>query len=140
MCSLTALSLRYFKCLKLIIKYFQNIFLSSSNSVKHMTLPEQAQHSSGTHIFRVAIIDTNLLCLEFSEIIHRFFVFLDFIYLFILTSLLEYECFTMVCQFLLYNKVNQLYIYIYPHISSFLHLPPSHPPYPTPLGGHKAPS
>ena len=56
-----------------------------------------------------------------------------------LTSLLEYNCFTMVCQFLLYNKVNQLYIYIYPHISSLLHLPPSHPPYPTPLGGDKAP-
>ena len=31
---------------------------------------------------------------------------------FFLTSLLEYNCFTMVCQFLLYNKVNQLYIYI----------------------------
>ena len=46
----------------------------------------------------------------------------------------------MVCQFLLYNKVNQLYIYIHPHISSLLRLPPSHPPYPTPLGGHKAPS
>ena len=30
----------------------------------------------------------------------------------------------MVCQFLLYNKVNQLYIYIYPHISSLLCLPP----------------
>ena len=29
-----------------------------------------------------------------------------------------------VCVFLLYNKVNQLYIYIYPHISSLLHLPP----------------
>ena len=29
----------------------------------------------------------------------------------------------MVCQFLLYNKVNQLYIYIYPHISSLLCLP-----------------
>ena len=27
------------------------------------------------------------------------------------------------CQFLLYNKVNQLYIYICPHISSLLHLP-----------------
>ena len=40
------------------------------------------------------------------------------------TSLLEYNCFTVVCQFLLYNKVNQLYIYIYPHISSLLHLPP----------------
>ena len=33
----------------------------------------------------------------------------------------------MVCQFVLYNKVNQLCIYIYPHISSLLHLPPSHP-------------
>ena len=28
----------------------------------------------------------------------------------------------MVCQFLLYNIVNELYIYIYPHISSLLHL------------------
>ena len=36
--------------------------------------------------------------------------------------------------------MNQLYIYVYPHISSLLRLPPSHPPYPTPLGGHKAPS
>ena len=42
---------------------------------------------------------------------------------FFLISLLEYNCFTMVCQFLLYNKVNQLYIYIYPHISSLLRLP-----------------
>ena len=40
----------------------------------------------------------------------------------------------------MYNKVNQLYVYIYPHISSLLRLPPFHPPYPTPLGGHKAPS
>ena len=49
-----------------------------------------------------------------------------FIYLFI-ASLLEYNCFTMVCQFLLYNKVSQLYIYIYRHISSLLHLPPTLP-------------
>ena len=33
----------------------------------------------------------------------------------------------MVCQFLLYNKVNQLYTYIYPHISSLLCLPPALP-------------
>ena len=33
----------------------------------------------------------------------------------------------MVCSFLLYNKVNQLYIYIYPHISSLLCLPPTLP-------------
>ena len=49
-------------------------------------------------------------------------------YLFIyLASFLEYNCFTMVCQFLLYNKVNQLYIYIYPHIHSLLRLPPTLP-------------
>ena len=36
--------------------------------------------------------------------------------------------------------MNQLYIYMCSHISSLLHLPPSHPPHPTPLGGHKAQS
>ena len=33
----------------------------------------------------------------------------------------------MMCQFLLYNKVNQLYVYIYPHISSLLRLLPTLP-------------
>ena len=33
----------------------------------------------------------------------------------------------MLCQFLLYNKMNQLYVYIYPHISSLLCLPPTLP-------------
>ena len=47
--------------------------------------------------------------------------------IYFLTSLLEYNCFTMMCQFLLYNKVNQLYIYIYPHIPSLLRLPPTLP-------------
>ena len=31
----------------------------------------------------------------------------------------------MLCQFLLYNKVNQLYVYIYPHIPALLRLPPT---------------
>ena len=44
-----------------------------------------------------------------------------------LTSLLEYNCFTLLCQLLLYNKVNQLYLYIYPHIPSLLHLPATLP-------------
>ena len=48
-----------------------------------------------------------------------FFSFLFF------TSLLEYNCFTMLCQFPLYNKVNQLYVYIYPHMSSLFCLPPT---------------
>ena len=33
----------------------------------------------------------------------------------------------MLCQFLLYNNVNQLYVYIYPHIPSLLSLPPTLP-------------
>ena len=53
-------------------------------------------------------------------------IFLLFIYLFI-TSLLEYSCFTMVGKFLLFNKVNQLYIYIYSHFTSLLRLPPTLP-------------
>ena len=51
----------------------------------------------------------------------------SFLFFFLLTSLLEYNFFTVVCQFLLYNKVNQLYINIYAHISSLLHLPPTLP-------------
>ena len=33
----------------------------------------------------------------------------------------------MLCQFLLYNKVNQLYVYIYPHIPFVLSLPSTLP-------------
>ena len=59
--------------------------------------------------------------------------------IFFLTSLLEYNCFTMVCQFLLYNKVKQLYIYIYPHFSSLLCLPPTLPiPLPQVVTKHRA--
>ena len=51
---------------------------------------------------------------------------ITFIYLFTF-NIFEYNCFTIVCQFLLYNKVNQLYIYIYPYISFLLRLPPTLP-------------
>ena len=51
----------------------------------------------------------------------------NFLFFIFLISLLEYNCFTMVCQFLLYNKVNQFYVYIYPHISSLLRLPSTLP-------------
>ena len=49
------------------------------------------------------------------------------VFFFFLTSSLQYKCFTMLCQFLLYNKVNQLYVYIYPHIPSLLSLPSTFP-------------
>ena len=55
------------------------------------------------------------------------FIFYNLYSSIFLTSLVEYNCFTMLCQFLLYNKVNQLYVYIYPHIPSLLLLPPTPP-------------
>ena len=47
---------------------------------------------------------------------------------FLKNFLLDYSCFTILCQFLLYSKVNQLYVYIYPLFFGF----PSH------LGHHRA--
>ena len=41
---------------------------------------------------------------------------------FIKNFLLEYICFTILCQFILYSKVNQLYVYICPLFFGF----PSH--------------
>ena len=42
---------------------------------------------------------------------------------------LDYNCFTMLCSFIMYNNVNQLYVYIYPfplglssHLTPILHL------------------
>ena len=55
---------------------------------------------------------------------------------FFLTSLLEYNCFAMVCFCFITKWIS--YTYTCPLISSLLRLPPSHPPYPTPLGGHRA--
>ena len=59
----------------------------------------------------------------FSSNLESFHPLFHFFY----TSLLEYNCFTMLWYFLLYNKVNQLYVYIYPHIPSLLSLPPTLP-------------
>ena len=42
-----------------------------------------------------------------------------FSFYFLKKILLEYSCFTMLCQFLLYSKVNQLYVYIYPLFLGF---------------------
>ena len=57
-----------------------------------------------------------------------------FFFIFFNRSLLEYNCFTITCQFLLHNKANQSYAYTCPHIPSLMSLPP------TPLGHRKAPS
>ena len=83
---------------------------------------------------------------EFGSDIRLLEMKLSFLHLlsifFFLTSLLEYNSFTVVCSFLLYNKVNQLYMYIYPHIPSLSHLPPtlpippSPPPHPTAWSVH----
>ena len=46
------------------------------------------------------------------------------IIIFFTRSLVAYNCFTILCSFLLYTKVNQPYAYVYPHIPSLLSLPP----------------
>ena len=66
------------------------------------------------------------LQIAWAHFVFFLLLFVCFLQLF-LTSLLEYNCFAMLCQFLLYNKVNQLYVYIYPHIPSLLRLPPTLP-------------
>ena len=80
------------------------------------------------HVLSIYCVCT--LCRALCQILEQWFSCIRFAqktYIYFLTSLLEYNCFTMVCQFLLYNKVNQLYIYIYPHISSLQLLPPTLP-------------
>ena len=53
--------------------------------------------------------------------------FLHVLFYFFNRSLLEYNCFTILCQFLLHSKVNQPHAYIYPHIPSPLILSPTLP-------------
>ena len=106
---------------------------SSVHFLRHeeiLVIPSK-KHSSFTLTQETEVTSNKLLLIFFLGERDILFYFILFIYLFILfiflTSLLEYNCFTMVCQFLLYNKVNQLYIYIYRHIFSLLHLPPTLP-------------
>ena len=63
-----------------------------------------------------------LPCSSVFRVLLRFFFSIFF-----KTSLLEYNCFISLCQFLLYNKVNQLYVYLCSHIPSLLRLPPTLP-------------
>ena len=63
-----------------------------------------------------------------------FYVYQPFIFfLHLYWSIIALQCYVS------YNKVNQLYVYVYPPYPFPLE-PPSHPPYPTPLGHHKASS
>ena len=68
-----------------------------------------------------------VLLLSFNSSLYIYAYQSFFRYVFFLTSLLEYNCITMLCQFLLYNKFNQLYVYSYPHIPTLLHLPATLP-------------
>ena len=51
--------------------------------------------------------------------------------------LLEYSCFIMMCYFLLYSKLNKLYVYIYPLFFwiSFPFRPPQSTEFPVPYSG-----
>ena len=67
---------------------------------------------------RTSSVLGNGSCLFLGSSLYFVFYFFSFFFLavwsayvffFFLISLLEYNCFTMLCQSLLYNKVNQLY-------------------------------
>ena len=111
----------------------QTILWCSFSLGRNMSVPETRDRSHHP-IISISCIGLCVYHIHLSSFLNLESFF------FYLTFLLEYNCFTMVCYFLLHNKVNQLYIHIYPHISSLLRLPPSNPPYPTLLAGHKAPS
>ena len=90
-----------------IQKIHVSVYLLGEMSI-HIFLP----------VFNWAICLTDVELLRVHVFIYLFLFSIAFF--FFLTSLLEYNCFTVVCWFLLYNKVNQLYVYIYPHIASLL--------------------
>ena len=46
------------------------------------------------------------------------------LFIYLNRSVLEYNCFTILCQSLLHNKANQPYAYTCPHIPSLVSLPP----------------
>ena len=73
-------------------------------------------------LIKKKITDSNTKCYASPKCSFLGFLFV-FVCLFVFTSLLGYKCFTVLSQFLLYNKVNQLFVYIYPHIPSLLSLP-----------------
>ena len=68
-----------------------------------------------SYVFRYGFVD--LMIYDLIQTLIPFFFFL-----------LECRCFTTLCQCLLYSRVNQLYIYVYPLFFRF----PSH------LGHHRA--
>ena len=74
----------------------------------------------------MAILTILILPTKEHRISFHFFLLSSISFIF-LTSLLEYNSFTLLCQLLLCNKVHQLYVYIYPHIPSLLRLPPTLP-------------
>ena len=98
--------------------YLENIFsLSAAYLSIFMKLSFEMQHFL-ILIYQISFYSLYFLCIIYeifiqsrSEIFLYCFFQKIYSFMFFLTSLLEYNCFTMVCQFLLYNKVNQLYIY-----------------------------
>ena len=75
-----------------------------------------------------------LLCTLFLGISFTQFVFCSTTVHIFFLLLLEYSCFTMLCKFLMCDKMNQLYV----HICRLLLEPIFHSPHPAPLGHHRA--
>ena len=105
----------------------QRRFPGHGNHTSFTTPSQEHRSHPETFLFLSShlVIWGSFLQLWFYEIFcqHSLGILWDLLHMktyFFLTSLLKYNCFTMVCYFLFYNKVNQVYLYICSHISPLL--------------------
>ena len=106
-----------------------------------MLISTVQQSDSVIHIFHILFHCGLSQDIEYSSLCYTVGTFcLSILFVFLNKSLLDYNCFTILC--LLVSVAQQSESAICIHMSPYaLPLePPSHPPYPTPLGHHKAPS
>ena len=104
---------------KLLLIFFFNDFVSASEVDINASALADCVKVSGIVVIWILITEAkyNHLFLCFPPFGYRNLVFQ-----------LDYYCFIMLCQFLLYNNVNQLYVYIYLlPLEPPCHTPPSHP-------------
>ena len=109
------------------------ILEAAKGKEKYSSLEPPKRKAAGWHLNFRSVKPTSDFRPTNCRIIH----ICCFIYLFF-TRLLEYSCFIMCVSFCCITKWIS---YMYTYSSHPLPLAsPSHPPYPTPLGGHKTPS
>ena len=113
----------------LLLSLQQHSPAGSSTPCLRRTLPLVSSYCSTVPFSHPPPLQAGKLPVFFKPCLGIIFFFLTFFFF------LEYNCFAILCWFLLYNEVDQLHVYIYPLLLG----PPSQLPTPPP-GHHRAPS